>query len=247
MHDQYIPSHRSHILSGPIKAILFDLDGTLLDSNMENFLPVYLKALGARVGHILPTRFFVTHLMQATEAMLANDGRATNQEVFAEVFFPLVGRPRAELEPIFDAFYAEEFPKLAGLTRRKPEARPVVQLALALGYDVAITTNPLFPATAIRQRMAWAGVDDFPYKWVTTYENSRYCKPNLRFFDDVIARLGRRPEECLVVGDEHMDMVAASVGCPTFLVSSAATALLPETPAPTYQGSLTDLAELLEK
>ncbi|OQA41529.1 MAG: 2-deoxyglucose-6-phosphatase [Chloroflexi bacterium ADurb.Bin325] len=229
-----------------IKAVLFDLDGTLLDSNMESFLPVYLKALSARIAHILPPQQFVAHLMQATEAMLANDGRATNQEVFAEVFFPLVGRPRAELEPLFDAFYAEDFPKLSGITRRKPEARPVVELALALGHDTAITTNPLFPATAIRQRMAWAGVDDLPYRWVTSYENSRYCKPNLRFFDDVIARLGHRPEECLVVGDEHMDMVAAAVGCPTFLIPGPATALLPETPAPTYQGTLADLAALLE-
>lgn len=229
-----------------IKAILFDLDGTLLDSNMETFLPAYLQMLAARVSHLMPAKLFTTYLLQATEAMVMNDGRMTNQEVFAEVFFPLAGRPRAELEPIFDDFYAVDFPKLRALTRPKPDARPAVQQVFALGYDVAIITNPLFPATAIRQRMQWADVDDFPYTWVTNYENSRFCKPNLRFFEDICARLGQPPEACLVVGDEHMDMVAAAIGCPTFLVPGPTTRLLPETPAPTYRGTLTELAELLD-
>ena len=229
------------------KAVLFDLDGTLLDSSMESFLPVYLKALSERVAHLFPAKPFIAHLMQATEMMAANDGRATNAEVFAAAFYPYNGHERSVLEPIFDAFYAEDFPKLQVVTRTKPEARPAVKRLVELGYDTAIITNPLFPEAAIRQRMKWADVDDLPWKWVTTYENSRYTKPNLRFFDDVCARLGRAPEECLVVGDEHMDMVAKRTGCPTFLVRGKATALLPDTPRPTYEGTLTDLAALLEK
>ena len=190
---------------------------------------------------------FVTRLLWATEQMAANDGRATNQEVFMAAFFPFEGRTPEELMPIFDAFYAEDFPKLQSVTQRKPEAREVVQRALALGYDVAIVTNPLFPETAIRQRMPWAGVDDFPFKWVTTYENSRYCKPNLRYFDDACARLGHAPEACLVVGDEHMDMVARNIGCDTFLVEGPTNALQPSTPEPTYRGTLADLNVLLER
>ncbi len=230
-----------------IKAILFDLDGTLLDSNMESFLPVYLKALSGRVAHLFEPKRFIAHLLQATEAMTENDGRATNQEVFARAFFPLDGHDRAELEPIFEAFYAEDFPRLQQVTRRKPEARTVVELAIALGYDIAIVTNPLFPATAIRERMRWAGVDDLPWNWVTTYENSRYTKPNLCFFDDVCKRLGRAPAECLVVGDEHMDMVARGMGCSTFLVEGPATALLPTTPEPAYRGALVDLIDLIDR
>jgi FMN phosphatase YigB (HAD superfamily) len=229
------------------RAVLFDLDGTLLDSSMESFLPVYLKALSERVAHLFPAKPFIAHLMQATEAMAANDGRATNAEVFASAFYPYNGHERSVLEPVFDAFYAEDFPKLQVVTRTKPEARPVVELIVSLGYDIAIITNPLFPETAIRQRMAWADVVDLPWKWITTYENSRYVKPNLRFFDDVCARLGHTPRECLVVGDEHMDMVAKRSGCDTFLVRGRATALLANTPEPTYEGTLTDLAALLEK
>jgi len=209
---------------GAIRAILFDLDGTLLDSSMDNFLPVYLKALSGRVSHLFEPKAFIVHLLAATEQMVANDGRATNAEVFAQAFYPFRGHSRAELEPIFEAFYAEDFPKLRAVTRRKPEARHAVELAIAQGYDVAIVTNPLSPETAIRERMRWAGVNDLPFKWVTTYENSRYAKPNLHYFDEACARVGRAPEECLVVGDEHMDMVAKNIGCETFLVEGPATA-----------------------
>lgn len=232
-------------MSGIFKAILFDLDGTLLDSNMETFLPHYLQRLAARVAHLAPPKAFIAHLLQATEAMAANDGRAANAEVFATAFYPFAGRTRAELEPIFERFYAEDFPHLRDLTRSRPEARPIVQLAIASGYDVAIATNPLFPETAVRQRMAWAGVDDLPFKWITTYENSHFCKPNLSYWAEVCDRVGHPPTACLVVGDEHMDMVAAGIGCPTYLTPGPATALRPDTPAPTYRGTLAELAELL--
>ena len=95
---------------------------------------------------------------------------------------------------------------------------------------MAVATNPLFPETAIRQRLEWAGVADFPYQLVTTYENSRFCKPNQRYFDAIAAQLGHAPEACLVVGDEDMDMVAACAGCPTFLVPGPSTNLDPATP-----------------
>lgn len=232
-------------MSRQFQAILFDLDGTLLDSNMETFLPHYFQRLSARVAHIAPPKAFIAHLLRATQAMVVNDGRATNAEVFAAAFYPFAGRTRAELEPIFEAFYAEDFPQLRSLTKPRAEARRVVQLAIAAGYDVAIATNPLFPETAIRQRLAWAGVADLPFKWITTYENSRYSKPTPGYWAEVCAHVGHPPEACLVVGDEHMDMVAAYIGCPTYLVPGPATALQPDTPEPTYRGTLAELAELL--
>jgi FMN phosphatase YigB (HAD superfamily) len=234
-------------MTDKFKAVLFDLDGTLLDSNMETFLSPYLKLISGRIASIMPPQEFIAQLLAATQLMIENDGRATNEEVFAAAFYPAIGRARAELEPIFEAFYAEDFPALRRYTRRKPEARPVVQRIFDLGYDVAIITNPLFPETAVMQRLQWAGVDDFPYRLVTTYENSRYCKPNPRFFEDVAGRLGHPTGDCLVVGDEAMDMAGALAGCPTFLIRSAATRLSDGTPEPTYRGGLEDVLALLER
>jgi FMN phosphatase YigB (HAD superfamily) len=230
-----------------IRAVLFDLDGTLLSNDMDVFLPHYFRLLTARVAHLVPPEEFTTHLMQATQAMLANDGLATNEEVFAREFYPRVAPSREELEPIFQDFYANDFPALRQYTQRKPEARQVVQQAFDLGYDVAIATNPLFPATAVEQRLDWAGVAGFPYRLVTTYENSRAAKPNLLYFEQILETLGHPAEAALVVGDENMDMVAAHLGCSTFLVPSPRTELAASTPLPTYEGALAEVGALLKR
>jgi FMN phosphatase YigB (HAD superfamily) len=230
-----------------LQAVFFDLDGTLLDVDMGAFLPEYLTLVSRRVAGIMPPDRFVAYLLRATNTMVANDGAATNEAVFWAAFSPLTGYDRKELEPTFAAFYEEDFPQLQRLARPRPDARKVVETAMALGLDVVIATNPVFPETAIRQRIAWAGLADLPFRWVTTYENSRFCKPNVRYFEALAAEVGRPPEACLVVGDEEMDMVAAHGGHPTFLTASATTNLSPETPAPTYRGELSDVEALLRQ
>jgi FMN phosphatase YigB (HAD superfamily) len=229
-----------------ITAILFDLDGTLLDSNMDVFLPHYFQALSASVAHVVPPDRFLPCLMQASQTMISNDGRDTNQSLFARAFFPLIGHSQAELEPIFMDFYANQYPSLRQHTRRKPQAHLAVQTAFELGYDVVIATNPLFPSTAVEQRLEWAGVDGFPYRLVTTYENSRAAKPNLLYFEHIFEIIGHPAQSCLMVGDEDMDMVAARLGCPTFLVPGPRTDLDPSTPKPTFRGTLSDLITLLQ-
>lgn len=233
-------------MRAPFRAILFDLDGTLLDNKIENFLPHYFERLSAKVAHILPLDKFIACLLQATKAMIANDGHATNEQVFAEAFYPLIGRPREEMEPVFLDFYARDFADLRQYTRRRPEARQVVQTAFDRGYDVVIATNPLFPATAIEQRMEWANVGGFPYRLVTSYENSRACKPNLAYYQHILETIGRPANACLVVGNEAMDMVAGRLGCATFFIPDSSSPLDPSIPEPTYRGTLDNLMELLQ-
>jgi FMN phosphatase YigB (HAD superfamily) len=229
-----------------IRAILFDMDGTLLDNDMNVFLPHYFELLSAHVAHILPREPFMARLMQASQKIQGNDGRATNEQVFAAAFYPLDGHLREEIEPLFLEFYAHTFPTLQAYTRRLPEARQVVQSAFDLGCDVVVATNPFFPATAVEQRLAWAGVADFPYRLVTSYENSRAAKPNLLYFEQILETIGQPPEASLVVGDEDMDMVAGHLGCRTFLVRGPRTELAPTTPKPTYEGTLADVGALLQ-
>jgi FMN phosphatase YigB (HAD superfamily) len=233
-------------MKSPVHAILFDLDGTLLDNDMNEFLPPYFQMLTARVAHLVPPDTFMTHLMGATESMMANDGLQTNEEVFASVFYPAVGRPREELEPILHGFYVNDFPSLKPFTKAKPKARQVVQQAFALGCDVVVATNPVFPSLAVQHRLEWAGVADLPFRLVTSYENSRATKPNLLYFQQILETIGHPAEAALVVGDENMDMVAGHLGCRTFLVPGPRTELAPETPEPTYRGSLADVGSLLQ-
>lgn len=228
------------------KAILFDLDGTLLEHDMRNdFIPRYFALLTAHMAKWIPPQKLAASVMRGSDAVTANDGSRTNEEAFAEVFYPLVGYPREEMEPRFMDFYTRIFPALRQYTAPKPEARLAVQIAFDMGCDVVIATNPHFPAIATQHRLAWAGVDDFPYRKVTTYENSHFAKPSLGYFQEILDELGCKPEEALVVGDEAMDMVAGHLGCSTFLIPGPATKMNEIAPLPTYQGTLADVIVLL--
>jgi HAD superfamily hydrolase (TIGR01549 family) len=200
-----------------IKAILFDLDDTLLVNSMEAFVPAYFQALARYMAHLVAPERLITELLRATRVMEAKDGNGpTNEEAFDAVFYPALGYEKAALQPIFEKFYAEEFPKLQAMTRPVPEARPLVEWAFAHGLQVVIATNPFFPRTAIEQRLAWAGVpvSEFDYMLVTSYEIMHATKSSPAYYREIVERLGRRPHECLMVGDDwKLDMLpAASAG-----------------------------------
>jgi FMN phosphatase YigB (HAD superfamily) len=232
--------------SKKIKAILFDLDGTLLNNDIDVFLSQYFKLLTPLLAHIQPPDKIIKNLMQAANAMVVNNGKATNEEVFWFEFTSLIGRSREELENILLEFYANQFPILRQYTSSKPKARQIVQQAFDQGYDVVIATTPVFPAIAIEQRLKWADIADFPYQLVTSIENSRACKPNLIYYEQILESIGHEAEACLMVGDEDRDMVAAHLGCTTFLITSPRTKLKPIIPEPTYNGTLTKLGKLLQ-
>jgi FMN phosphatase YigB (HAD superfamily) len=232
-------------LSGNIKAILFDLDGTLIDVDLKSFIPGYLKLLAESIAHLVPPRKVISKLFQASEAINENMGEKTNEEIFIQNFFPIKGYTYEDLQPIIDKFYETEFAKLRQYTFKKPEARAVVQAVFDKGYDVVIATTPVLPLTAIKQRLEWAGVGDFPYKLITSIENSKANKPNLLYYKQIIEFLGYSASECLMVGDEDKDMIALKIGCETFLVHSSNTELSSDTPVPTYQGDLIELKGII--
>jgi FMN phosphatase YigB (HAD superfamily) len=207
-----------------LKALLLDLDDTLLGNAMETFLPAYFEAMTAFVTEIRPPRRLIEQLIAATRIMDRNDGTGrTNEEVFSEAFFSGLGVDRDRFEPIFERFYAEAFPKLEPLTTPRAAAPEIVRWARDRGLQIAIATNPMFPRTAIEQRMAWAGVgvDRFDYDLVTSYETSHATKSNPAYYREIVDSLGRRPGECLMVGDNwDWDIVhSTSAGVPAYWIS----------------------------
>lgn len=228
-----------------LKALLLDLDDTLIDNPMDTFIPAYFQALKEWVAEVVPPERFIAELVAATRAMSRNDGAGpTNEEVFAAAFYPALGVPRAELEPLLDRFYREAFPRLAPLTAPRAAAPRILEWALARGLQVVIATNPLFPRTAIEQRMAWGGigVERFPYALVTSYENCRATKSHPAYYREILAVLGRRPEECLMVGDRwDWDVACAgAAGIPAFWIAAPAAEAPAAGPEPVGRGSLDD-------
>ncbi len=223
-----IPNSRRYtppMTSTGLKALLLDLDNTLIDNPMDTFIPAYFGALEAFVAGMVEPGRFIEELLTATRAMDGNDGSGpSNEDVFAAAFYPALGVPRDEMEPLLARFYSEAFPSLEPLTGKRPAAPKIVEWAKARGLQVVIATNPLFPRTAIEQRMAWGGVgaDRYDYELVTCYENSHATKSSPAYFREIVDFLGRQPGECLMVGDHWgWDVVCAGkAGIPSYWIAA---------------------------
>lgn len=234
-----------------IRAILYDLDNTLLGNPMERFIPAYLQALSEHMAGYFTQEVFIRHLLSATDAMTRDTNPArTNAQVFDAAFFPSLGVSREELAPLFDDFYANRFPHLQPLTQVRAAARPLMEWTFAQGFQVAIATNPLFPLTAIAQRLDWAGVpeSEFSYDLITSYETMHATKPHTAYYDEIVGQLGRAAAECLVVGDDWEGDIrpAQSMGMLAYWIAAPDAEPPPQSPLPDGQGSLADFARWIQ-
>lgn len=211
------------------KAILLDLDDTLLGNNMDTFAPAYFRSLAGYMAHEVDGDLLLASLLRATAAMESSSGGGTtNEQTCSSILYPGLGRAREELEPTFEQYYHHEFPKLQSLTKRRPVARKLVEFAFDAGLQVVIATHPLFPRAAIEERLRWAGVPvtEFDYALVTSYEEMTCGKGTPAYYTEIAARLGRRPSECLMVGDDWGRDVLSGVaaGLSVFWITFAHTA-----------------------
>lgn len=225
-----------------LAAVLYDLDGTLLDIDLDAFFNDYFHALGPTISRasdgLLDPQAGLQAVIAATEAMCASTNRSTNQEVFEETFRSLTGIDLGAREPsaVIANFYELEFPALGSAHRPKPGGVAAVQAARDAGLKVALATNPLFPRAAIVERLRWAGLHEDLFDVITSYEVMYACKPAGDYFLHTADLLGVRAEHCLMVGDDAaLDMPAASVGMRTYHVAEGAQ----------RDGGLEDLARLI--
>ena len=210
----------------PIDAILFDLDDTLLGNEMDVFLRGYFPLLAAYASPVIDPDRFLPELMHATQAMIhSDDPTLTNQDVFWRVFCERNNLARAEVEPFLATFYEEQFGRLQSTTQRRPEAADLVRWCFDQGLKVVIATNPLFPRSAVEQRMAWAGVpvDHFDFDLVTVYENMHSAKPHAAYYHEILSAVEVEPDRALMVGDDwENDIVPTSgMGLYTYWISAA--------------------------
>ena len=224
-----------------MQGILFDLDGTLLDIELASFLRRYFTALENAASGAFPGLDLVSVVRSSTDAMLRPHPGMTNREAFQADFLMRTGHDLEEHRPTFEAFYRDDFPALACGAGPAPGAREAVETALGLGLKAAVATNPIFPMTAVRHRISWAGLDDVRFHAVTAYEDMHATKPMAAYFRETAALLGAHPSECLMVGDDPvLDLAAADVGMRTFYVGDG------DVPCD-FSGGLADLAALLPR
>lgn len=199
--------------------MLFDLDGTLLDVDMDTFLPRYFAALEAATSPRFPGVDVLPAVLHATRAMQREHPGFTNERVFADDFLAATGIDIRADHAVFDDFYRDVFPTLGDGAGPASGVREVLDTARSLGLKVAVATQPIFPASAIAHRLAWAGLAPEEFDVVTTYETMHACKPHPAYFEQTASMLGCAATECVMVGDDReMDLPASALGMRTYYV-----------------------------
>ena len=209
------------MLEPQITTVLFDLDGTLLPMDTEGFTKAYFALLAKKAApYGYQPEPLVAAVWKGTKAMVKNDGTQPNDARFWDTFAGEQGEDVKRLRPEFDSFYANEFHGAKTACGENPWAKKAVDGLKARGYDVILATNPIFPLVGVRTRLSWIGLAPEDFSHVTAYENYTTCKPNPKYYGEILRNTGKRPEECLMVGNDALeDTAALQKGIGVYLVT----------------------------
>ena len=168
-----------------IKAVLFDMDGVLVDS-----FEAWLHLVNATARH-----FGAPEVERSQFRALY--GQSTEED--ARIFFP--GCTVAEVE----AFYAGHFAKFSHYVRSDPEAAHVLMILHHQGIRTAVITNTL--SSVARDILKDVKVEA---EVLLGSDDVAQPKPAPDIVHRACDLLGVSPSEALVVGDSRYDRQAAA-------------------------------------
>lgn len=206
------------------RAICFDLDGTLLGMDIDEFMMAYFSRIAkwAAKNGLDPERFMIA-LKSGTKAMALSNDDSLNKDVFWAEFYKVYGKDVLEgvdVQEIADKFYLDDFPHIADGFQANPIVGETISILKDKGYPLVLTTMPMFPLQAVKHRLNWAGVNPESFERITTYENSKTTKPRQTYFAENLAAMGLRGEDVLMVGNNTMeDLAFLDLGADGYLVT----------------------------
>lgn len=203
------------------QAIFFDLDGTLLPMEVQDFLDGYFRVLGesaARRGFEPAT--FCRAVGVSVGAMASHGPDILNAEAFWGRFEAEWGSAGPRERAFFEDFYARDFNRVGAGVSPNPAAARAVEALRDKGYPLYLTTMPMFPREAVEWRLHWAGVDPAAFQLITCYDNSTACKPSLHYYHENVVRAGVPAQRILMVGNNtEEDLAVLDLGLDAYLVT----------------------------
>lgn len=209
--------------------LLVDLDGTLVRLRARPILSLRLALRGARrFAAVLPRRRFHGAFWRAAEVMQTHTTEHTNHDVLISAFAREAGCAEPDIARLFDDLVNHDFARMRWHFRPIPGAREALLRARDRGHRLVLATNPVWPERAVRMRLAWGGLADVAFDFVTHSGVMTRCKPSVLYYRELLARIALGARDCVMVGDNpRKDLPAAEAGIRTFLLGR--------------QGSLADL------
>lgn len=226
-----------------MRDLLFDLDGTLLPMVQDEFANSYFMQLSKKFrGTGVDTDKLLKTIEKGLMGMVLNNGRNTNEEVFWQIFGREMKMKKVDIIDRFDEFYLNEFNEIITSTSPTGIAKEIIDIAKKKGLRLFLATNPLFPRQATLNRIRWAGLNPEDFLDITTYENSHFCKPNVKYFQEIIRRNDIDLDSALMIGnDVNEDLSISSLGVKTFLVTDCLENKHELELTSDFQGTLRDL------
>ena len=202
--------------------VLFDLDGTLIGLDQDEFIRLYFVVLLDKLAALgyEPDKMYDA-LEKSIRATKTNDGTVTNEVRFWQSLDDAVGGLTDTLRDAILSFYTDDFSSILERTcTAYPRTREILNAAKAKGLRLVLATNPLFPAVSTYARIRLGGMTPDDFEYVTAYENSSHCKPNPAYFTELLSKLGISPEECVMIGNDTKDDFAAhALDIPVFILT----------------------------
>lgn len=205
-----------------IKNILFDLDGTLINTLQDELNKKYFEAVYKKlVDNDCDAAFLSKIIVDGIKAMIFNNGTLTNEEAFWKHFEDNSNMKREEIKDVFDSFYLNEYDNLCDCVEVIEGMNENIQLLKNKGYNLILSTNPLFPKMAIEKRASWGGIDCKSFSYITSYENSSYSKPNINYYKEIINKNNLNIKETMMFGNDLIeDLIIEELNIPCFIITN---------------------------
>lgn len=204
-----------------LKAVFFDLDGTLLPMDMDEFTNGYFDLLCKRAeAKGYEREKLISTIWGGTKQMIKNDGKKTNEEVFWNYFASVYGEEKLADKSMFDKFYVTDFKKTKQFCGENKLAKEIVDYCCGMGLEVVLSTNPIFPLDGMLTRLGFIGLDEDDFDYISSYENSKYSKPNPKFFKEILNKLKLKESEVVLFGNDEVEdaKCAESLGMKFYLI-----------------------------
>lgn len=200
-----------------IKAVLLDLDNTLLRNPDHEWVAAFRRQWDLHFSEALGIENASSALRHAVGCLNREPASyRANAAIMHSALSAELRLSEALLASAIADFYASKYKSLKAITAPIPRARELVDALLRQDILVAIVTNPLFPESATRERIAWAGLEEYApdLAFITHSENMHFSKPSQAYYAEALARVGVEPDEALLLGDSARNDIepASAIG-----------------------------------
>ena len=245
-----------------LDAVFLDLDNTLVLYDEIEYYHDYFERIHSSFADLFELDEFKDRLVSGTLALGRSQGEKSNREQFMAVFARGNLDKREDLWQRFMDFYANGYNAMEVNVAVPAGLHAGLQRLRQTGLKLVIASNPIFPFLAQQVRMRWAGLQPAWFDLFTSIDNMRYVKPRRAYFLQACELIGAAPENCLMVGNDPVnDMAASRAGLRTYrttdaeVVDYASLTLTDEQrqkdprdiPEPDFEGPFAGVADVVER